>query len=152
MGQRRWLLLNALAAAKENAAQGAAFSGSSEVTAYFEIERLNMRSIFSLVASQHDWLACAAASAWFAVLCAPLAVEEADWAAEEAASAELLAPATSDESRPTCAFRSSTCACSGLRSVQPTSMTTAAAAATLTIALFIEVPFMWIQKPVSAER
>ena len=28
--------------------------------------------------------------------CAPLAVEEADWAAEEAASAELLAVATSD--------------------------------------------------------
>ena len=52
-----------------------------------------MRSIFSLVASQHDWLACAAASAWFAVLCAPLAAWPADWAALLAWSAELLAAA-----------------------------------------------------------
>jgi hypothetical protein len=32
-----------------------------------------MRSIFSFVASQHDWLAWAAASAWLAALWAPLA-------------------------------------------------------------------------------
>ena len=36
-----------------------------------------MRSIFSLVASQQLWLACAAASAWLAALCAPLAACEA---------------------------------------------------------------------------
>jgi hypothetical protein len=49
---------------------------------YLETDRLNIRSIFSLVASQHDWLACDAAKAWLAVLCAPLAV----WLADEAAA------------------------------------------------------------------
>ena len=47
------------------AALSAAFllpKGRSRRT-YFEIERLNMRSIFSLVASQQAWLAWAAASA-----------------------------------------------------------------------------------------
>ena len=53
-----------------------------------------MRSIFSFVASQHDWLAWAAASAWLAVDCAPLAAEAAEAAAPLAASAELLAAAT----------------------------------------------------------
>jgi hypothetical protein len=48
---------------------------------YFETERRNIRSIFSFVASQQLWLAWAAARAWFAVLCAPLAAWLADWAA-----------------------------------------------------------------------
>ena len=51
---------------------------SSETWFYFDTDRLNMRSIFSFVASQHDWLACAAANAWFAVLCAPLEAWPAD--------------------------------------------------------------------------
>jgi hypothetical protein len=46
-----------------------------------ETDRLNIRSIFSLVASQQDWLAWAAATAWLAVLWAPLAAWLADWAA-----------------------------------------------------------------------
>ena len=67
------------AAAKRNAALGAALLEASFVrertkrAAYLEIERLNMRSIFSLVASTAAWAAWAAASAWFAVLCAPAA-------------------------------------------------------------------------------
>src|SRR6185436_5726671 len=60
------------------------------VGSYFEMERRNIRSIFSFVASQQDCEACAAASAWLAALCAPLAVDEADLAAALAASAERL--------------------------------------------------------------
>jgi hypothetical protein len=41
---------------------------------------LNILSIFSLVASTADWLAWAAANAWFAVLCALLAA----WLAADA--------------------------------------------------------------------
>src|SRR6478609_2972205 len=63
---------------KKNAAQSAAFSQSNIYSSYFEIERRNIRSIFSLVASQQDCEACAAASAWLAALWAPLAVDEAD--------------------------------------------------------------------------
>ena|SRR5579863_5590272 len=40
---------------------------------YFETDFLNMRSIFSLVASHEACAAWAADSAWLAVLCAPLA-------------------------------------------------------------------------------
>ena len=40
------------------------------------IERLNARSIFSLVASQQDCEACEACRAWLAVFCAPLAAIE----------------------------------------------------------------------------
>ena len=50
-----------------------------------------MRSIFSFVASQHDWLAWAAANAWFAVLWAPLAACPAEAAALLAESAALFA-------------------------------------------------------------
>jgi hypothetical protein len=44
---------------------------------YFETDFLNMRSIFSLVASHEACAAWAADSAWLAVLCAPLAAVEA---------------------------------------------------------------------------
>jgi hypothetical protein len=40
--------------AQKNAARCAAFSSVSETGAYFDTDRLNIRSIFSLVASQHD--------------------------------------------------------------------------------------------------
>src|SRR5262249_1272878 len=109
----------------------------------FDPARLNVRSIFSFVASQQDWLACAAANAWLAVLCAPLAAWPADCAALLAASAELLAPATSLEVLATWAFRSSICAWIGFRSVQRTMPATAATAAATftTLAHFINVPF-----------
>src|SRR5215469_18814537 len=102
-----------------------------------------MRSIFSFVASQHDWLACAAASAWLAVLCAPLAACPADCAALLAESAALLAEAVSLAVLATWAFRSSICAWMGFRSVQPTipATTATAAAAFTTLAHFINVPF-----------
>src|SRR4051812_14877073 len=106
---------------------------------YFEIERRNIRSIFSLVASQQDCEACAAASAWLAALCAPLAVEDADWAAAFAASAELFAAARSAVRRLTCCLRLSTSACRGFKSWQPANMVKAATAATLIIALFITI-------------
>ena len=60
----------------KNAAGIAAFffKGRSN---YFETDFLNMRSIFSLVASHEACAAWAADSAWLAVLCAPLAAVEA---------------------------------------------------------------------------
>src|SRR5688572_7287606 len=112
---------------------------SEEKASYLEIERRNMRSIFSLVASQHDCEACAAARAWLAALWAPLAVDEADWAAAFAASAELLAAARSALRRETCCLRLSTSACRGFKSWQPANMVNAATAATLIIALFITI-------------
>src|SRR5262245_46995687 len=110
-----------------------------QLLAYFEIERRNIRSIFSLVASQQDCEACAAANAWFAALCAPLAVEEADWAAAFAASAELFAAARSALRRLTCCLRLSISACRGFKSWQPANTVKAATAATLIIALFITI-------------
>lgn len=44
------------AARKKNAAQMRGVLTSRDLT-YLETDRLNIRSIFSLVASQHDWLA-----------------------------------------------------------------------------------------------
>src|ERR1700751_5777329 len=129
---------------EKNAAPLRGVLSSSETrVCYFDTDRLNMRSIFSFVASQHDWLACAAAKAWLAVLCAPLAAWPADCAALLAASAELLAPDTSLAVLATWAFRSSICAWMGFRSVQPTIPATAAtaAAAFTTLAHFINVPF-----------
>jgi hypothetical protein len=64
-----------------------------------------MRSIFSFVASQQLWLACAAASAWLAVDWAPLAAEAAEAAALPALSAALLAAATCEPMLETCDFR-----------------------------------------------
>jgi hypothetical protein len=43
--------------AKKTPRERAAFVDVMETGPYFETDRLNMRSIFSLVASQHDWLA-----------------------------------------------------------------------------------------------
>jgi hypothetical protein len=62
---------------------------------YLPIERLNARSIFSLVASQQDCEACAACMAWLAVLWAALAALPALEAAAAAASAADLAAAAS---------------------------------------------------------
>ena len=42
---------------------------------YFETDFLNMRSIFSLIASIAVEFACAVDRAWFAVLCAPEAAD-----------------------------------------------------------------------------
>ncbi len=42
---------------KKSAATIAALSWIKPRVDYFDIDFLNMRSIFSLVASQHDWLA-----------------------------------------------------------------------------------------------
>src|SRR5688572_31393435 len=67
------------------------FHKSKKLNSYFEIERRNILSIFSLVASQQDCEAWAAANAWIAVIFAPLAVDAADCAAALAASAELRA-------------------------------------------------------------
>jgi hypothetical protein len=47
----------------ENAAHAARRSQDSFASLYFETDRRNIRSIFSLVASQQDWLACEAAKA-----------------------------------------------------------------------------------------
>jgi hypothetical protein len=51
---------------------------------YFDTDFLNMRSIFSLIASMAVEFDCAVDNAWFAVLCAP---EAADWAAGSGAVA-----------------------------------------------------------------
>ena len=68
-------------ALKKNAAPRARRSYQLKpIGSYFEIDRLNILSIFSLVASTADWLAWAAANAWFAVLCALLAA----WLAADA--------------------------------------------------------------------
>src|SRR6476620_6513270 len=123
---------------KENAAHLRGVFVSS-IKSYFEIERRNMRSIFSLVASQQDCDAWAAARAWFAALCAPLAVDEADCAAAFAASAELLAGARSAWSRLTCCLRLSTSACRGFKSWQPANTVNAATAETLMRALIITI-------------
>src|SRR5262249_43965117 len=80
---------------KKRRAMRGVFRGASR-SSYLDTDRLNMRSIFSLVESQQDWLACAAARAWLAVLCAPLAAWLAEEAALEAESAALLAEARSD--------------------------------------------------------
>ena len=42
---------------------------------YLETDFLNMRSIFSLIASMAVEFACAVDRAWFAVLCAPAAAD-----------------------------------------------------------------------------
>src|SRR3954468_24321394 len=64
-GARRWFDTRdrpghaRTALTKKNAALhgSAAFRPAAIFASYFEIERLNMRSIFSLVASTADWLA-----------------------------------------------------------------------------------------------
>lgn len=64
---------------KTNAAVGrGVVSIKSAESNYFETDFLNMRSIFSFVASQHAWLACAACNAWFAALWALSAADFAD--------------------------------------------------------------------------
>ena len=73
-------------AAKKNAAIYAAFFAEMR-TNYFDTDFLNMRSIFSLVASQQAWLDWDACNAWLAVLCAPSAADLAELAAFEAESA-----------------------------------------------------------------
>src|SRR5687768_7822699 len=62
----------------------ASMDGRPEGAHHFCTDRRNMRSIFSFVESQHAWEDCAAANAWFAALCAPLAAWPADCAALEA--------------------------------------------------------------------
>src|SRR5688572_30974990 len=101
---------------KKTPRECAAFLRAKARGFYFEIERRNIRSIFSLVASQQDCEACAAASAWLAAVCAPLAVDDADCAAAFAASAALLVEARSAVRRLTCCLRLSTSACRGFRS------------------------------------
>ena len=103
-----------------------------------------MRSIFSLVASQHSLFACAAAIAASARLWAAWAADEAAWAARAALSAAALAASAEawafealDEAAETWVFRSSIWACSGLRSVQPAAKTTQRAAAPTLMNLFI---------------
>ena len=104
------------------------------------IERLNARSIFSLVASQHDCEAWEACSAWFAVLCALEAAFCALEAAAAAASADCLAAAASAAACFAAALAASMRDSVSLL-VQPEAVATMmAAAATLsvfTIAVFI---------------
>ena len=59
--------------------------------AYFSIDFLNMRSIFSLVSTQHCWAALAAARASLAVELAASAFEDAALAVAWALSAADLA-------------------------------------------------------------
>jgi len=85
----------------------AAVVGKQARDSYVETERRNMRSILSFVASQQDWLACAAARAWLAALCAPPALWLAARASAAAASDAAFAAAVSALMRDTCDFRSS---------------------------------------------
>ena len=62
---------------------------------YFDTDFLNMRSIFSLIASIAVEFDCEVDSAWLAVLCAPDAAELAEAAAALAAAASLEAFAVS---------------------------------------------------------
>jgi hypothetical protein len=62
---------------KKNAASMAALFASMAGSNYFETDFLNMRSIVSFVASHEACAACAADSAWLAVLCALLAADAA---------------------------------------------------------------------------
>ncbi len=108
---------------------------------YFDTDFLNMRSIFSLIASiavEFDW---AVDNAWFAVLCAPEAAEEALAAALWAAAASLEAFAVSLCSLLTWDFRSSIWAWTGFKSVQPAKAITQAAA---TVALSVVEKFIAI--------
>ena len=120
----------------------------SKARPYFDIERLNMRSIFSFVASQHCWLAVAAARAWSALAAAAVA---ACWAAAAARAALSAAAALallalimlewSACSLATWVFRVSTSAYNGFRSTQPAANTTQRAAApTLTNFIMISYP------------
>ena len=95
-----------------------------------------MRSIFSLIASIAVEFDCAVDKAWFAVLCAPEAAEEALEAALFAAAASLEAFAVSLCSLVTCDLRSSSWAWVGFKSVQPAKAITQAAA---TVALRVVV-------------
>ena len=72
----------------------AAFSAIEEI-AYFDTDFLNMRSIFSLIASMAVEFDCAVDKAWLAVLCAPDAADDALAAALLAAAASLEAFAVS---------------------------------------------------------
>jgi hypothetical protein len=99
------------------------------IEAYFETLFLNMRSSFSLIAAIAEELDWPRDRAWFAVLCAPEAAEEADAAALLAAAAALEAFAVSPCSLLTCDFRSSIWAWIGFRSAQPARAARQAAAA-----------------------
>ena len=74
---------------------------------YFDTDFLNMRSIFSLIASMAVEFDCEVDNAWFAVLCAPEAAEDALAAALCAAAASLAAFAVSLWFLVICDFRSS---------------------------------------------
>lgn len=65
---------------KENAAEvrGVSYRSEKFASNYFDTDFLNMRSIFSLVASQQAWLAWAACRAWLAALWALSADDLAD--------------------------------------------------------------------------
>ena len=85
-----WRGLPAVGAIKKRRSKRGVFSIKARSN-YFETDFLNMRSIFSLVASHEACAACAADSAWLAVLCAPLAAVEACLAAACAALAARAA-------------------------------------------------------------
>src|SRR5258708_10662365 len=75
-GARRWCATEAAAGARparKKTPRDRGVSIKSRRIVYLDTDRLNIRSIFSFVASHHDWLAWAAATAWLAVLWAPLA-------------------------------------------------------------------------------
>lgn len=112
------------------------------IEAYFETLFLNMRSSFSLIAAIAEVLDWDADSAWFAVLCAAEAAEEAEAAALLAAAAALEAFAVSPCSLLTCDFRSSIWVCSFVVSAQPAraAMQAAAAATFMVVANFISFP------------
>lgn len=77
------------------------------VDSYFDTDFLNIRSIFSLIASMAVEFDCEVDKAWLAVLCAPEADEDALAAALLAAAASLEAFDVSLCSLVTWDFRSS---------------------------------------------